>query len=667
MKKSLILTLAICSFAIAQAKPTQKQITSPDGTLKVTVTVADDIRWSVEDDGKRIIAPSQIAMQIGQSEVWGVKPSLRKATVGKIDEVIPSPLYKKSEVDNRCTTLTLAFKGDYAIELRAYDNAAVYRFVSTRKGDYTVKNEVSEWDFAEDNTVYGSYVKFNRKGTGNAIEKQYYNSFENAYFVEPLKKMNPERLMFLPLLVEVDDKKVCITESDLMSYPGMYLYNSNGDTALEGNFAPYPDKVTQGGHNMLQGEVQTRKPYIAEVSGPRSFPWRICIVADNDAELLDDDMVFRLSQPNAIGDTSWIKPGKVAWDWWNDWGLYGVDFKPGINNRTYEYYIDFAARNGIEYVILDEGWSVNKKADLMQVIPEIDVKHLCDYAKERGVGIVLWAGYWALNRDMEGVMKHYAEMGVKGFKIDFMDRDDQQMVDFYERAAVTAAKYKLMCDFHGAYKPCGLSRKYPNVVNYEGVNGLEQMKWSTIELDQVTYDVMIPFIRMVAGPMDYTQGAMVNAQKASYHASNSEPMSQGTRCRQLAMYVVFESPFNMLCDSPTNYEKEPVCTEFIAKIPTVWDETEALDGKVGEYCIIARRAGDVWYVGGMTNWDEREVEIDLSFLGEGNYAATEFVDGPNANKLGRDFLKKSIEVKGGSKLKVKMAQGGGFAMKIEKR
>ena len=659
--------LALCLFAIAQAKPTQKQITSPDGTLKVTVTVADDIRWSVEDDGKRIIAPSQIAMQIGQSEVWGVKPSLRKATVGKIDEVIPSPLYKKSEVDNRCTTLTLAFKGDYAIELRAYDNAAAYRFVSTRKGDYTVKNEVSEWDFAEDNTVYGSYVKFNRKGTGNAIEKQYYNSFENAYFIEPLKKMNPERLMFLPLLVEVDDKKVCITESDLMSYPGMYLYNSNGDTTLEGNFAPYPDKVTQGGHNMLQGEVQTRKPYIAEVSGPRSFPWRICIVADNDAELLDDDMVFRLSQPNAIGDTSWIKPGKVAWDWWNDWGLYGVDFEPGINNRTYEYYIDFAARNGIEYVILDEGWSVNKKADLMQVIPEIDVKHLCDYAKERGVGIVLWAGYWALNRDMEGVMKHYADMGVKGFKIDFMDRDDQQMVDFYERAAVTAAKYKLMCDFHGAYKPCGLSRKYPNVVNYEGVNGLEQMKWSTIELDQVTYDVMIPFIRMVAGPMDYTQGAMVNAQKASYHASNSEPMSQGTRCRQLAMYVVYESPFNMLCDSPTNYEKEPVCTEFIAKIPTVWDETEALDGKVGEYCVIARRAGDVWYVGGMTNWDEREVEIDLSFLGEGNYAATEFVDGPNANKIGRDFLKKSIEVKGGSKLKVKMAQGGGFAMKIEKR
>ena len=659
--------LALCSLSIAQAKPTQKQITSPDGTLKVTVTIADDVRWSVEDDGKSIIEPSQIAMQIGEGEVWGAKPILRKASVGKIDEVIPSPLYKKSEVENECTTLTLTFKGDYAIELRAYDNAAAYRFVSTRKGNYTVKNEVSEFEFAGDNTVIGSYVKFNRKGIGNAIEKQYYNSFENIYFTQPMSKMDPERLMFLPVLVEVGGKKVCITESDLMSYPGMYLYNSDSNNTLEANFASLPDEVTQGGHNMLQGEVQTRKPYIAEVSGERSFPWRICIVADNDAELLDDDMVFRLSQPNAIGDTSWIKPGKVAWDWWNDWGLYGIDFEPGINNRTYEYYIDFAAHNGIEYVILDEGWSVNKKADLMQVIPEIDVKHLCDYAKERGVGIVLWAGYWALDRDMENVMKHYAEMGVKGFKIDFMDRDDQQMVDFYERAAVTAAKYKLMCDFHGAYKPCGLSRKYPNVVNYEGVNGLEQMKWSTIELDQVTYDVMIPFIRMVAGPMDYTQGAMVNAQKKSYHASNSEPMSQGTRCRQLAMYVVFESPFNMLCDSPSNYEKEGVCTEFIAKIPTVWEQTVALDGKLGEFCTVARRAGDDWYVGGMTNWDEREVEIDLSFLGEGDFTLTEFVDGPNANKIGRDFLKRSYDVKGGSKIKVKMAVGGGFAMKIEKR
>lgn len=664
MKRLLLTLFALVAVATVQARPTEKSITSPDGSLTVTVTVDKDVRWSVKDSSQTILSPSQIAMQIGEEEVWGVNPTLRKATTGSINERIPSPLYKKAEVENNCTTLTLTFKGDYAIEFRAYNNSAAYRFVSTRKGDYTVKNEVAEFSFEDDNMVYCSYVRSNEK---KSFAEQHYNSFESPYVLEPMSKMGNQRLMFLPVLVDMGNKKVCFTETDLRSYPGMYLYNSNNDFTLEGHYAPVPDEVKQGGHNMLQGEVQTTKPYIAEVSGPRSFPWRICIVAENDAELLNDDMVFRLSQPNAIGDTSWIKPGKVAWEWWNNWGLYGVDFKPGINNRTYEYYIDFAARNGIEYVILDEGWSVNLKADLMQVIPEIDVKHLCDYGKERGVGIVLWAGYWALDRDMERVMKHYSEMGVKGFKIDFMDRDDQPMVEFYERAAATAAKYHLMCDFHGAYKPSGLSRMYPNVVNYEGVNGLEQMKWSSLEdLDQVTYDVQIPFIRMVAGPMDYTQGAMMNAQKRSYHYSNAEPMSQGTRCRQLAMYVVFESPFNMLCDSPTAYEKETECTEFIAKIPTVWDQTVALDGKVGEYCIIARRSGDVWYVGGMTNWDEREVEIDLSFLGEGNYRVTEFVDGLNANKIARDYRKVESTLDGRTK-KVRMAMGGGFALKIEKR
>lgn len=664
MKRLLLTLFALVAVATVQARPTEKSITSPDGSLTVTVTVDKDVRWSVKDSSQTILSPSQIAMQIGEEEVWGVNPTLRKATTGSINERIPSPLYKKAEVENNCTTLTLTFKGDYAIEFRAYNNSAAYRFVSTRKGDYTVKNEVAEFSFEDDNMVYCSYVRSNEK---KSFAEQHYNSFESPYVLEPMSKMGNQRLMFLPVLVDMGNKKVCFTETDLRSYPGMYLYNSNNDFTLEGHYAPVPDEVKQGGHNMLQGEVQTTKPYIAEVSGPRSFPWRICIVAENDAELLNDDMVFRLSQPNAIGDTSWIKPGKVAWEWWNNWGLYGVDFKPGINNRTYEYYIDFAARNGIEYVILDEGWSVNLKADLMQVIPEIDVKHLCDYGKERGVGIVLWAGYWALDRDMERVMKHYSEMGVKGFKIDFMDRDDQPMVEFYERAAATAAKYHLMCDFHGAYKPSGLSRMYPNVVNYEGVNGLEQMKWSSLEdLDQVTYDVQIPFIRMVAGPMDYTQGAMMNAQKRSYHYSNAEPMSQGTRCRQLAMYVVFESPFNMLCDSPTAYEKETECTDFIAKIPTVWDQTVALDGKVGEYCIIARRSGDVWYVGGMTNWDEREVEIDLSFLGEGNYRVTEFVDGLNANKIARDYRKVESTLDGRTK-KVRMAMGGGFALKIEKR
>ncbi len=665
MKKVLFLMMAMCAMVAAEAKPTVKSISSPDGTLKVTVTIDQDIRWSVEADGKTVLNPSQIAMQIGENETWGVAPRLKKAVAGKIDEVIPAPLYKKAQVDDKCSTLTLTFKGDYAIEFRAYDEAAAYRFISTRKGAYTVKNEISEYAFAGEPTVFCSYTRSN---ANKEFSEQYFNSFETPYVIEPMTKMGQKRLMFLPVLVDMGDRKVCITETDLTSYPGMYLYNSNNDNTLESHYAPVPDKIKQGGHNMLQGLVESRKPYIAEVEGERSFPWRICIVANNDAELLDDDMVFRLSHENVIGDTSWIKPGKVAWEWWNDWGLRGVDFQPGVNNRTYEYYIDFAAANGIEYVILDEGWNVNLKADLMQVIPQIDIKHLCNYAKDRGVGIVLWGGYWAVDRDMENVFKHYSELGVKGFKIDFMDRDDQKMVEFYERAAALGAKYHLMCDFHGAYKPCGLSRKYPNVVNYEGVNGLEQMKWSRFsDFDQVTYDTQIPFIRMVAGPMDYTQGAMLNGTKSSYRVSNSDPMSQGTRCHQLAMYVVFEAPFNMLCDSPSNYEQEPECTQFIASIPTVWDQTKALDGKVGEYAVIARRSGDDWYVGGLNNWNQRQVEIDLSFLPEGQYELVNMVDGYRANVIARDFRIVKQSVDSSKKVKVTMAQGGGFAMKLIKK
>ncbi len=665
MKKVLFLMMAMCAMVAAEAKPTVKSISSPDGTLKVTVTIDQDIRWSVEADGKTVLNPSQIAMQIGESETWGVAPRLKKAVAGKIDEMIPAPLYKKAQVEDKCSTLTLSFKGDYAIEFRAYDEAAAYRFISTRKGAYTVKNEISEYAFAGEPTVFCSYTRSN---ANKEFSEQYFNSFETPYVIEPMTKMGQKRLMFLPVLVDMGDRKVCITESDLTSYPGMYLYNSNNDNTLESHYAPVPDKIKQGGHNMLQGLVESRKPYIAEVEGERSFPWRICIVANNDAELLDDDMVFRLSHENVIGDTSWIKPGKVAWEWWNDWGLRGVDFQPGVNNRTYEYYIDFAAANGIEYVILDEGWNVNLKADLMQVIPQIDIKHLCNYAKDRGVGIVLWGGYWAVDRDMENVFKYYSELGVKGFKIDFMDRDDQKMVDFYERAAKIGAKYHLMCDFHGAYKPCGLSRKYPNVVNYEGVNGLEQMKWSRFsDFDQVTYDTQIPFIRMVAGPMDYTQGAMLNGTKSSYRVSNSEPMSQGTRCHQLAMYVVFEAPFNMLCDTPSNYEQEPECTQFIASIPTVWDQTKALDGKVGEFAVIARRSGDDWYVGGLNNWNQRQVEIDLSFLPEGQYELVNMVDGYRANAIARDFRIVKQSVDSSKKVKVTMAQGGGFAMKLIKK
>jgi alpha-glucosidase len=451
----------------------------------------------------------------------------------------------------------------------------------------------------------------------------------------------------------------------------MYLYNDKldgeQDSALEARFAGYPDEVRQGGHNNLQMEVQSRHPYIAKCSGEQAFPWRVISVSTEDIQMADNDMVYCLATPaDPTKDWSWVKPGKVAWDWWNDWNIDGVDFVSGINNDTYKHYIDFASKNGIEYVILDEGWSVKGAADLFQVVPEIDLEMLVEYASERNVGLILWAGYWAFDRDMEKVCEHYSKMGIKGFKIDFMDRDDQYMVDFHRRASETTAKYHMMADFHGSYKPTGLHRTYPNVVNYEGVHGLEQMKWDTPETDQVTYDVTIPFIRMVAGPFDYTQGAMRNATKKNYHPVNTEAMSQGTRCRQLAEFVIFDSPFSMLCDSPSNYMSEAECTGFIADIPTVWDETKALDGKVSDYIVMARRSGDKWWVGAMTDWDARDLEIDLSFLPAGEYTIEIYRDGINADRAARDY-KKVVEDFTPGKLNVHMAPGGGFAAKIVKK
>jgi alpha-glucosidase len=386
------------------------------------------------------------------------------------------------------------------------------------------------------------------------------------------------------------------------------------------------------------------------------------MVAKNSAELAMNNMSYLLGEPCKVSDLSWIKPGKVAWDWWNNWNIAGVNFKSGINNDTYKYYIDFASKYGIEYVILDEGWAVNNKADLFQVVPEIDLPMLVRYANERNVGLILWAGYYAFDRDMEHVCQHYSQMGIKGFKIDFMDRDDQIVTNFYKRAASMCAKYHLLVDFHGAFKPAGLNRTYPNVLNFEGVAGLEQLKWAPSTWNQVQYDTEIPFIRQTSGPMDYTQGAMHNAAKGCYAPCWSEPMSQGTRCHQLGLYIVLESPLNMLCDAPSNYKKEPDYTQFVANIPTTWDETMVLQGEVGEYIVTARRKGDTWYVGGITNWTEREVEIDLRQLTGKACQVEIYRDGVNADRKGSDYCH---EFTSNSQFKVTMKPGGGFVMRLQ--
>ena len=667
-QKCISLFIAVMTVFAAQAK--NYEVASPSGDLRAVVSVTNSgTTLSVFAGETEVLAPSPISLTIKENNesrtkvLWGMNSKQPKVRRSFVDEMIPAPVYKRFQVKDRYNQMVLT-SGKQGLVVRAYDDGIAYRLTYKNNIPYTVYNEQADFTFPADYPMYASYVK---RGDDGDFESQYINSFENTYEHESITKFKSSRLLFLPVLVELPHgMKVCITEADLDNYPGMYLVGGGDTPVLASHFAPVPETTVQGGHNMLQKFVTSREEYIARDANAQ-LPWRVIAVAGNDAELAASDIVFRLGKPLRIADTSWIKPGKVAWDWWNDWNLYGVDFRAGINNPTYKYYIDFAAEHGIEYVILDEGWAVNLQADMMQVIPEIDLQELVDYGKFKNVGIILWAGYWAFARDMENVVKHYSDMGVKGFKVDFLDRDDQEMVNFVYEASEVCAKYKMLVDFHGVFKPTGLQRTYPNVLNYEGVNGLEQLKWSPESYDMVTYDVTIPFIRMIAGPMDYTQGAMRNAVKGNYRPVNSEPMSQGTRCRQLATYVIFESPFNMLCDAPSNYRREKECTEFISNIPTIWDETVSLDGKVSEYVAIARRHGNDWYIGALTNWTPRELDLDLSFLGEGDYTLELFKDGINADRAARDYKKEVIPVPTDRKLKIHMAPGGGYAARIQKR
>lgn len=653
-----LIFLSISNLIYAQKKYT---LQSPDKRTNVSITIGNDfLTYSVIQDDVIIINDSPITMELSDGKILGANPVVRNYDSHTIDKLIKAEFYKKEYIEDYYNELTIRFKGSYNVEFRAYNDGVAYRFRTAFPKQITIVREGVNYNFDDDYTAHIPYVN-ERRSELDFLQKQFFNSFENQYTITPISKMESDRIAFMPVMVSLKNgKKVVITESDLEDYPGTYLRKNNIENSLAGIHAPYPKTEVQGGHNMLQYVVKENENFIARVQGTRSFPWRCMIISSEDKELLNNDMIYRLASPSRVEDVSWVVPGKVAWEWWNAWNIKGVDFESGVNNDTYKHYIDFASEYGIEYVILDEGWAVNKKADLFDVVPEIDIIELVEYADSKGVGIVLWAGYVAMDRDMEEVCKYYSEIGVKGFKVDFMDRDDQKAVDFYYRMAEYAAKYHLIVDFHGAYKPTGLNRTFPNVLNFEGVFGLEQVKWGQ-DIDLVTYETTIPYIRMLAGPMDYTQGAMRNANQGNYRAVWSEPMSQGTRCRQLAEYVIFESPFNMLCDSPSNYRDEDECTNFIAEIPTIWDETIALDGKVGEYTIIARRSGDRWYIGGITNWEEREIEIDLSELELKNKHGIEFRDGVNANKIASDYVKNNITIDN-NVYKAKMKKGGGFVI-----
>lgn len=667
IKKSyaIVTLFCICMSVSAHKK---YEITSPDGKLKVNVSVDKTISYSVVHETDTMLYSSAISMET-DTYIFGKASRIKKTVRNSVNKVIASPFYKRDTVQDHYNELAIQFKENFSLVFRVYDEGMAYRFISTGTDSFVVKSEEATFNLGKNRNAYVPYVRKN-----GSFEEQYFNTFENTYEYAPINEWKIGQLAFLPILMEADKgKKICITEADLESYPGMYLLNSGGNSVLKSMFAPYPKRTAQGshdktttvgGHNKV---VLEHEPFIAKCKGGQTFPWRVVIVSKEDKELADNDMVYKLAEPSRLEDTSWIKPGQVAWEWWHDWNVSGVDFKSGINNETYKYYIDFASKNNIKYVILDDGWYDRMKASVFAVVPTINLEELIHYASERDVDLILWMGYFVFDKDLEKAIKHYAGMGIKGFKLDAVGRDDQLTNEFYYKSAKLAAEHKLIIDFHGGAKPTGLNRTYPNVLNFEGVHGLEQLKNKNYDCDMVTYDVTFPFIRMVAGAVDYTQGAMKNGTKADYRSVWSEPMSQGTRSRQLAEYVVFESPLNMLCDSPTNYMKEQECTSFITSIPTVWDNTKVMHGEIGKYISLARRHGDSWYVGALTNWDARSLELDLSFLGKGSFKAEVFRDGMNADRIASDYVKEVIYIPSDKKIKIDMAPGGGYVMRITKK
>jgi alpha-glucosidase len=654
IRLQFLIVLVVSSFSLHAQKVNDYHVTSPDGKIVVNVFAGQKLEWSVNLNSNPVIAKSVISMTLASGETLGASASVVSSKTDKINLRFLALNYKKDSISDQCQQLTLQFKNNYGVIFRAYNDGVAYRFILSKKDSVVVKSEEANFNFTDDHFAYIPYV--NDAHNNDAFE----TSFENNYQHLRLSQIKKDTLVFAPILVELSGGvKAAITEADLESYPGMFL-QATAPNGFHGMFAPYPIAEKQGGHNNLQSFVMKRADYIARTNGKRNFPWRVLIISGNDKDLLNNDMIYKLASPSRLTDVSWIKPGKVAWDWWNDWNISGVDFKAGINTATYKYYIDFAAQYKIENILLDEGWATSE--DIMKIVPDIDLKEIIEYGKQKNVGVWLWGGWLPLDKQIDHALSTYSKMGIKGFKIDFMDRDDQKMVAFFYRFAKKAAEYKLMVDYHGAYKPTGLQRTYPNVVNFEGVRGLENVKWSNTDFP--LYDCTIPFIRMLAGPMDYTPGAMRNANKENFRSVNSAPMSQGTRCHQLALYVIFEAPFEMLADNPTNYLREKECTEYIAAMPTTFERTVSLDGKVGEYAAIARRKNGIWYVGAISNWNARDITIDLSFLGSGNYEAVVFEDGINADREATDYKKIIKKVNANDKFVVHLSNGGGWTARF---
>ena len=648
MKRHLSLLMILCWGILLHAQ-TESELSSPNGEIKVTLNITDKIYYSIAYDGDVLLKDNSLQLAL-KDEVLGQNPRLRRRKYVSVDEQLtPVMPLKFSTVTNQYNQLTLTFK-NYSVEFRAYDDGVAYRFVTSRKGEVEVLGEEFAVNFPDDYLLHLQQPG----GFKTSYEEPYTHVFSNEW--KPSDKMS-----VLPVLIDTRKQyKILISESDLTDYPCMFL-KGTGDNGIVSTFPKAPLAFGEDGDRSLK--ITQEADYIAKTSGARNYPWRYFVLTKDDRQLLENTMTYKLAGKNQLQDVSWIKPGQVSWEWWNDASPYGpdVNFVSGYNLETYKYYIDFASKFGIPYIIMDEGWAKSTR-DPYTPNPKVDLHELIRYGKEKNVGIVLWLTWLTVENNFD-LFKTFNEWGIKGVKIDFMDRSDQWMVNYYERVAKEAAKHHLFVDFHGSFKPAGLEYKYPNILSYEGVRGMEQMGGCYPD-----NSIYLPFMRNAVGPMDYTPGAMISMQPNVYRAERPNSASIGTRAYQLALFVIFESGLQMLADNPTLYYRNEDCTRFITSVPVTWDETVALEAKAGEYAIIAKRKGDKWFIGGMTNngQTEREFAVKLDFLKKDRaYQMTSFEDGINAGRQAMDYRCKFSQVKNGDVLTVKMVRNGGFAAVIE--
>jgi alpha-glucosidase len=634
-------------------------LASPGGRLKATLTAAAELRYSLELQGRPLLLPSSVSLTLGDGRVLGRNPRVLKADERAVTEEIATPIGKRARVKNAFRELALVLEGGATLRARAFDDGFALRWETMLPGRITVRDETFTMVFPEE--PVGVFLA----GEGA------HHGYEGLWRHEPISALSAmagkPMAATLPLVLEVPGgPKLGVLQADLDDYPALYLTQRQSHPRTLGSV--FPRRVVReqpGGFMDFIMAPLERSDDIAETSGTRSFPWRAIVVADRDVDLVESDMVTRLAAPPTPGaDFSWVKPGRVVWDYWANWNLEGVDFVAGRNNATFKHHIDFAAKHGFEYVNVD--WLWTDPYDLHALNPEIDVPELVRYGRERGVGIFVWCLTRTLEVQLEPVMDRLRDWGVAGLKIDFFDRDDQRMIALYRRFAEEAARRKMLVLFHGATAPWGLSRTLPNVLGYEAVRGLEYDKFNP-EGAPPGHDVTIAYTRMLAGPMDYTPGAMRALNKANWKPTHDLPSSQGTVAHQLAMYVVYDAPLVMLSDMPSAYQKEPAALEMLAAVPTTWDETVGVAGRIGESVVVARRKGKEWWLGAMTDWSARTMNVPLTFLRDGEWEATFWLDGPNADKLGTDYRRVTRAVSSTTNLDLVLAPGGGAVVRLQPR